>query len=141
MSKTRKQDDQVTCAKNNPFNITLPTVLCTAESVSDKSDVPKIAPLPSSESKLSLPSNLGTPTSPLRLSSPLSLPNSPTPFIKTSLQTNSVNPSANRPQMPSLDKQQSGNVESGSATGKFFSRTIHSIRLIFVYSKRLGQSK
>ncbi|CAH2043659.1 unnamed protein product, partial [Iphiclides podalirius] len=105
MSKTRVQEDDGTCTKSNPLKITLPTVLCTAESISDKPDVPKTTVLPPSESKLSLPSNLGTPTSPLRLSSPLSLPNSPTPFIKTSPQTNSV------------EKQQSANMETGSATG------------------------
>ncbi|XP_045537101.1 cytochrome b5 reductase 4 isoform X1 [Papilio machaon] len=101
----------------NSLNMKLPNVLCTAESISEKSDS-KPSILLSSESKLSLPSSLGTPTSPLRLSSPLSLPNSPTPFIKTSLQNSAAKTDASRlPSPQQKSNLQTANINSGSATG------------------------
>ncbi|CAK1586943.1 unnamed protein product [Parnassius mnemosyne] len=119
MSNTRDKKEESNDLKNNSLQIALPTVLCNDESTPDKPNVSKTISLQSSESKLSLPSNLGTPTSPLRLSSPLSLPTSPIPFVKTSLQVGS-NKSLANPRLsssPVKPTQQSTNMNSGSATG------------------------
>ncbi|XP_038222187.1 cytochrome b5 reductase 4 isoform X2 [Zerene cesonia] len=111
---SKDEDDNAT--QNDNLNISLPTVLCTDTSDPETSQ----ANIMSSESKLSLPSALGTPTSPLVVNSPLSLPNSPTPFVKT-LQTCS-NKSLDEPQTGSKPKQQNNSMNkpvnnTGSATG------------------------
>ncbi|KAG7312237.1 hypothetical protein JYU34_001709 [Plutella xylostella] len=67
---------------NGSITMILPKVRCSSDSTTNDNSMSKSKPFVSSESKLSLPSNLGTPTSPLRLSSPLSLPASPTPFVR-----------------------------------------------------------
>ncbi|KAL4709023.1 hypothetical protein ACJJTC_005884 [Scirpophaga incertulas] len=101
----------------SPLKITLPTVLCTPEPPDDDILL-RSSSFVSSESKLSLPSNLGTPTSPLKLSSPLSLPASPSPFMKIT-QTDVIrNPDS--PQRLSSGQQNSAKlVNTGSATGMF----------------------
>ncbi|CAG9788715.1 unnamed protein product [Diatraea saccharalis] len=110
-------DEQVNSTRGSPFPITLPTVLCTPEPPDEDNLLLKTNSFISSESKLSLPSNLGTPTSPLKLSSPLSLPTSPSPFMKTSPQTE-VRRSSESPQLPTSNQQFAGKlINNGSATG------------------------
>ncbi|XP_013179867.1 PREDICTED: cytochrome b5 reductase 4-like isoform X2 [Papilio xuthus] len=116
MSHATEKEQATEETNINSFNMKLTNVLCTTESISDKSDS-KPSILLSSESKLSLPSNLGTPTSPLRLSSPLSLPNSPTPFTKTSLQSNAKTDTSRLPSPQQKSNLQTANMNSGSATG------------------------
>lgn len=117
---------------NGSHNMILPTVLCHDTSM-DPQDVPKTKPFISSESKLSLPSNLGTPTSPLRLSSPLSLPASPTFMRVTGAPQPPPSPkSLERSRKSSLTKSTEDqaptagstqpSVNTGSATGKFLFR-------------------
>ncbi|XP_046969385.1 cytochrome b5 reductase 4 isoform X1 [Vanessa cardui] len=113
------QDEETSATRSNSLKISLPTVLCT--DVTDNPELPDTNSFVNSESKLSLPSSFGTPTSPLRLSSPLSLPSSPTPFAKAPLQTRS-NKSLDDPSQQSSEKTQSSSmnpplINSGSATG------------------------
>ncbi|XP_049871976.1 cytochrome b5 reductase 4-like isoform X1 [Pectinophora gossypiella] len=108
-----QKEDETTPTQNGTLKISLPTVL---EPSSEKSDI-SVKSFVTSESKLSLPSNLCTPTSPLRLSSPLSLPCSPTPFTKT-LQapektTNSLSSSTKLNQQANNQST----LNTGSATG------------------------
>ncbi|XP_037292954.1 cytochrome b5 reductase 4 isoform X2 [Manduca sexta] len=104
------ESEQTTSARSNSLKISLPTVMCTSEPP-EKSDILcKTNSFVSSESKLSLPSNLGTPTSPLRLSSPLSLPTSP--LNNTSQQNNSPLRN-NKPQEDGVKTL----INAGSATG------------------------
>ncbi|CAH2984098.1 unnamed protein product [Chilo suppressalis] len=110
------EDDQVNSTRTSQFSITLPTVLCTPEPPDDDGVLLKTNSFLSSESKLSLPSNLGTPTSPLRLSSPLSLPTSPSPFMKSSPQTEARR-SSESPQLPTSNQQNAKLINTGSATG------------------------
>ncbi|XP_021195006.3 cytochrome b5 reductase 4 isoform X1 [Helicoverpa armigera] len=101
----------------NSLKMSLPTVLCTPEASEEKSDISlKANTMISSDSKMSLPSHLGTPTSPLRLSSPLSLPSSPR--VKNSSQS-STNSLLNPNPKPVTTNAATNNslVNSGSATG------------------------
>ncbi|KAJ0174646.1 hypothetical protein K1T71_009754 [Dendrolimus kikuchii] len=111
--------DQISPSKNKSLEISLPTVLCTPEPPTEKSEINiKTNSLVTSESKLSLPSNLGTPTSPLRLSSPISLPSSP--FTKTTPQSTSNSLGSPNRTSRELNQQNSTKenlVNSGSATG------------------------
>lgn len=112
--------------QNGTIRMSLPAVLCTPDSNSDDNDISKSGKLLlSSESKLSLPSNLGTPTSPLKLSSPLSLPTSPTPFLRSSASLEkSIPPKTSQLLPPSAASastdMRDGKAGSGisSATGK-----------------------
>lgn len=107
-----------TSSKNDSLKISLPTVLCTPDS-EDNPDISIKTSFISSESKLSLPSNLGTPTSPLKLSSPMSLPSSP--CVKSSPQssTNSLpNPEPKQTPLNDQDRPKKTLVNAGSATGK-----------------------
>ncbi|PZC74466.1 hypothetical protein B5X24_HaOG207823 [Helicoverpa armigera] len=100
----------------NSLKMSLPTVLCTPEASEEKSDISlKANSMISSDSKMSLPSHLGTPTSPLRLSSPLSLPSSPR--VKNSSQS-STNSLLNPNPKPVTSNAATNNslVNSGSAT-------------------------
>ncbi|XP_059052754.1 cytochrome b5 reductase 4 isoform X2 [Achroia grisella] len=112
------ESEQAASSRNSSLKITLPTVLCTPEPENDISL--KTNSFVSSESKLSLPSNLGTPTSPYKLSSPLSLPASPTPFNKTAPQTisnkNSINSKQTNNTLIQHDVTKKP-LETGSATG------------------------
>ncbi|CAB3234071.1 unnamed protein product [Arctia plantaginis] len=104
-------------SNSNSLKISLPTVLCTTDS--EEKTVKSIkTTFVSSESKLSLPSNLGTPTSPLNLSSPLSLPSSP--CVKTSSQSSANSLPNPTPKPLPLNKQGENKtlINSGSATGK-----------------------
>ncbi|XP_048480104.1 cytochrome b5 reductase 4 isoform X1 [Plutella xylostella] len=112
---------------NGSITMILPKVRCSSDSTTNDNSMSKSKPFVSSESKLSLPSNLGTPTSPLRLSSPLSLPASPTPFVRvtgsqpppstkslggsrqSSANTSTEDEAKERPVQPSIN--------TGSATG------------------------
>ncbi|CAF4931034.1 unnamed protein product [Pieris macdunnoughi] len=105
MSDTSKDDEDN--LKENA-KISLPTVLCT-DSETEVTQTNII-----SESKLSLPSALGTPTSPLLVNSPLSLPNSPTPFTKIH-QTRS-NKSFQSPEL-TLKQVDMNKTDTASATG------------------------
>ncbi|CAH2229053.1 jg17295 [Pararge aegeria aegeria] len=110
------QDEGGTPSRSNSLKISLPTVLCTDGDAPDNPTVPDTNSFVTSESKLSLPSNFGTPTSPFRISSPISLPTSPKPFGK-GLQTRS-NKSLDEPQ--SSENQTSTMnkplLDTGSAT-------------------------
>ncbi|KAF9799655.1 hypothetical protein SFRURICE_014629 [Spodoptera frugiperda] len=104
---------------SNTHRVSLPTVLCTPEPTDDNSDISiKVNSIISSDSKMSLPSNLGTPTSPLRLSSPLSLPSSP--CVKNSPQSTNSLPNPNPKPMTSSTASNKTVVNSGSATGPVF---------------------
>ncbi|XP_047521505.1 cytochrome b5 reductase 4 isoform X1 [Pieris napi] len=105
MSDTSKDDEDN--LKENA-KISLPTVLCT------DSETEGIQTNIISESKLSLPSAVGTPTSPLLVNSPLSLPNSPTPFTKVH-QTRS-NKSFQSPEL-TLKQVDMNKTDTASATG------------------------
>ncbi|CAK1555767.1 unnamed protein product [Leptosia nina] len=108
MSDTSKDDEDSSSNNNN----SLPTVIYT-DSTEPENSQPNLS---TSESKLSLPSAVGTPTSPLLVNSPLSLPNSPTPFVKT-LQT-IPNKSFEQSLHKSPTKQNTMKpADSGSATG------------------------
>lgn len=104
---------------NGAIRMSLPAVLCTPDPM-DSPDNSKmtVKSLMSSESKLSLPSNLGTPTSPLRVSSPISLPTSPTPFQKISMTgLKPISPKSTQLLAPTTDNvAPTGNT--ASATGK-----------------------
>lgn len=99
---------------NGAIRMSLPAVFCTP--IDDPSNKP-IRPLLSSESKLSLPSSLSTPTSPLRLSSPMSLPTSPTPFQK--ITAPDLKPGSPKPSqlLAPTTETQCTTASSGSATG------------------------
>ncbi|KAM3965655.1 cytochrome b5 reductase 4 [Aphomia sociella] len=113
------ETEQAASSRNSPLTITLPTVLCTPEP-SENKDISKNS-FVTSESKLSLPSNLGTPTSPFKLSSPLSLPASPTPFNKLAPQTvankNAINSKHNSSNTLIQQDVEKKPLETGSATG------------------------
>ncbi|KAJ2945621.1 hypothetical protein O0L34_g444 [Tuta absoluta] len=107
-----QKDDQTAPTQNGTLKISLPAVL----EPPSESDMPTRT-FTTSESKLSLPSNLCTPTSPLRLPSPMSLPTSPTPFSKS---LHAEKPMGVQ-QASTLGKQPdpSPGLNSGSATGEY----------------------
>ncbi|XP_063386381.1 cytochrome b5 reductase 4 isoform X1 [Cydia fagiglandana] len=113
--------DNTPPTRNGSLQISLPTVLCTPESSENSDILCKTKPFISSESKLSLPSNLGTPTSPLRLSSPLSLPTTPTPYMKITQPQPEKTVASQMNSPPTTIVQQTGPkqplVNTGSATG------------------------
>nr|XP_034834355.1 cytochrome b5 reductase 4 isoform X2 [Maniola hyperantus] len=111
------QDEGGTATRSNSLKISLPTVLCT-EAI-DNPTLPDTNSFMTSESKLSLTSCLGTPTSPLRLSSPKSLPASPKPFTK-GLQSRSNISLDESSQLTSESQTKIMNkplINTGSATG------------------------
>ncbi|GBP49111.1 hypothetical protein EVAR_26820_1 [Eumeta japonica] len=113
--------------RNGGVRVPLPPILCTTEPSDSSDEGPHAKPMTSSHSKLSLPSDLGTPTSPLKISSPLSLPASPTPYGRaagaqsmTRTKTRSVD-AAPPPPGPDDGKENvrsAATTGSGSATGE-----------------------
>lgn len=113
------ESNKTTPTEKNSFENPLPTVLYTTEQPSEKSELSiKTRSFINSESKLSLPSNLGTPTSPLSLTLPTSLPS--TPFTKISPQPTSNSFASPNKASREINEQNSTKdtlINSSSATG------------------------